>query len=95
MERAWREIRTDRRTLIPEKTADAGGNTYAKTALQKAVRKTKELAETHETNTSEKSRIGGKTVQAGDERLKPLEQFRIAVSELVKFFGLSSKYGKD
>ena len=64
-------------------------------ALEKAVRKTKELAETHKTNTSEKSRIGGKSVQASDERLNPLEQFRIAVSKLVKFFGLSSKYGKD
>ena len=95
MERAWREIRTDRRTLIPEKTADAGGNTYAKTALQKTVIKTKELAETHMTNTSAKDGIGGKSVQAGDDRLKPLEQFRIAISKLVKFFGLFSKYGKD
>ena len=36
-------IRTDRMTLIPEKTADAGGNAYMRMGLEKMVRNQKDL----------------------------------------------------
>jgi hypothetical protein len=65
-------IRTDRSTLIAEKIADAGGNTYTATTWEIMLRK-QSVVGTYETNTSAKGSANGKGVQAVDEGLKPFD----------------------
>ena len=87
-------IRTDRRTLIAEKIADAGGNTYAVTTWENMLRKQRVVG-TYETDTGAKGSADGKGVQAVDERLKPFDQFGATFPEFVRSFGLCLEYVKD
>jgi len=79
---------------MAEKIGDAGGNAYMMRVLKKTVRKKRTLG-AHKTNTITKSRASGEGVQARDNRLKPLHQFGIAVSEFMKCSCLFLKYGED
>ena len=91
------EICTDRRMLIPEKTADAETNTYIMTALEKMARRQKYFFGTYKANTSAKGKISSlrESIQATDEGLEPLEQFVVTISKHIKPFGLFSKDSKD
>jgi hypothetical protein len=88
-------IRTDRRTLIAEKIADAGGDTYTVTASKIIVTKIKALAETYRANTGAKGSTDREIVEAIDDGFKPLDQSGATFSEFVKSFGLCLEYVKD
>jgi hypothetical protein len=63
------EIHADKRTLIPEKTADAGTNTFTMTALEKTARRQKYFFGTYEVDTGAKGRTSSlrESIQTADE----------------------------
>jgi hypothetical protein len=88
-----KEIRTERRIPIPEKTAFEGGNSWGKESL--STQNDEERCETRETGAGAKNLVGREGMQHIDDRSEPLEQFGIAPLEFVKRPGLLLEYIKD
>jgi hypothetical protein len=80
---------------MPEKIADAGGESFMKTTLKKTVIRQTNFAGTYKANNVAKDRAGRQGIQATDDRLDALDQFGIAISEVIKCSGLPLDYSKD